>query len=251
MTPWDRRLFVRALAGAAIAFAVVVLVTAATDAGGSFADRITASLPASPLASGAGAWVTLAGTRRARELVALEVTGVSPRRARFFAWLGATLPGVLLALAVFTPRVDMGVFYPDVRMEARWTLVTSAAGTTFESDDLGVAVTPQGALLLRDIVDSRVPASSSRAHRVATSAVLAWMAGAWALALAGAERQRVKRVAGVGIASLAIALLFQLVAAQRMGLVAFVVAALAFGAAGILGAQTMERAIRGLRTARS
>lgn len=244
MTPWDRRLFLRALAGAVFAFVVVVIITAATDTGATMARRIMTSLPVAPFASGFGAYVALAGARRERELAALDVSGVAPRRARLFAWIGATLPGTLLAFSVLSARVDASVVYPQVRPESRWIIVADARGSSFSSDDLGVTITPDGSILLREAIASHGSGADDLAHRVSAALVLSAMSATWALALAGTKRGRSRRLLAQGIASLAVTLLFQLAATNHIAPALFVVVALMFAAGGTMLPQMIERALR-------
>jgi hypothetical protein len=142
VTRWDLRALVRALAATLVAFAIVWLVTAASDEGQlAVGARAGRTLPLAPLCSAVGAALALATARIRDETRALEALGRSPGETAAAAAIGGALPSLVVALAIAVmPRVDVAPFYPRATVGDTFELRDGA----FESASLGVRVTLDG-----------------------------------------------------------------------------------------------------------
>lgn len=142
MTPWDIRAMVRALGAAALGLLVVWLVTAASDEGElTVGARAGRTLPLAPLCSAVGAALALGTSRVRQESRAFEALGRSPAETGRAAALGASVPSILVALAiVMVPSVHVDAFYPRV-VQGDAFVVTGAG---FESPTLGVRIDADG-----------------------------------------------------------------------------------------------------------
>jgi hypothetical protein len=111
---FDLRVFARSLTLAALAFALALLITAATDEGGvAWLFRFARALPAAPVCAAAGAWLALRPVHARGELRALEALGASPARVRVPAVLGAGGGAVVAAIVLLrVEAVDVGAFFP-------------------------------------------------------------------------------------------------------------------------------------------
>ena len=93
MNAHDRSLAARAAAIAAIALAVAMLVTVATDEGGPWARRVGMLAALAPAAGALGAALTIRLSAARGELRALAALGVDPARAGMGAAAGGALLG--------------------------------------------------------------------------------------------------------------------------------------------------------------
>lgn len=107
-------MLIRALFASLLAWAVVVLVTAATDEGDvMWSIRFARSLPLVPFCAGIGSWVGLASARARGELRALASLGRTPWANSAGASFGGALVALAAALAlILVPKVDISGFYP-------------------------------------------------------------------------------------------------------------------------------------------
>jgi hypothetical protein len=142
-TSWHTRLFVRALFGAGLAFALLVLLTALTDEGGlTLAVRVGRTAPLMPFAAALGVGAALAPPRLRGELVAFSSLGQRPTRTVLPAIAGATLVALIVAALLAAHAIDAHGFFPIVPrgMNVTWD------GGAFVDRATGVRVLPSGEL---------------------------------------------------------------------------------------------------------
>jgi hypothetical protein len=144
VTPWDIRVWLRALGASVLGLVVVWLVTAASDEGQlTVGARAGRTLPLAPLCSAVGAALALGTARVRQESRAFEALGRSPAETGRAAALGAALPSLAVALAIaLVPSIDVAAFYP--RALRGDVFVYEPAKASFVSPTLGVRVGADG-----------------------------------------------------------------------------------------------------------
>jgi hypothetical protein len=143
VTLWHLRLFLRALAGAALAFGLILLLSALTDEGGlSLAVRLGRAAPMTPVAAALGTGAALAPPRWRGELLALSTLGQRPTRSMLPAVLGAAMVGALVGLMLVLGGIDAHGFFPVVPKSLEMTF----DGTAFVEPQSGVRILPNGEL---------------------------------------------------------------------------------------------------------
>ena len=119
MTAWDRRIAQSTLGVTVLAFAVGILVTAATDEGGvAWRERAVRTLPLLPVCAALGTFLTLRAARRRGELRVLESLGCSEWRCVAPAVLAGALGtavGVLVAVGLL--HADVAPYFPRVHAD--------------------------------------------------------------------------------------------------------------------------------------
>ncbi|MEO9233012.1 MAG: hypothetical protein ABI421_06765 [Polyangiaceae bacterium] len=209
----------RALALAALVFAVALAISAASDEGGvRFATRLGRTLPLAPICGAIAAWLTLASERAKIEALALESIGRAPALNN----AGAVFGGALFALAAaslvaFSSHIDVEAIFPSFSSAPRieWN------GNVFIDSSHGVSFAANGeAQSLPDATknaDVQMPIAAAPAHeRGGASVALAFAAIAFPLFAASAIR-RVSAAIVVAIAASAFLtfLAFDAVASSR------------------------------------
>jgi len=144
ITGWDLRVAVRALALAALAFAVAWLVTAATDEGGiGWSVRAGRTLPMAPACAALGTWLALVPARRRGEVRALEALGRATWENAFGGVAGGAVVALVAAIAMAAaPRVTVDGFFPVVARGASYVYTEGV----FVERAHGLRVEPGGAL---------------------------------------------------------------------------------------------------------
>lgn len=143
LSVWHVRLFFRALVGAALAFGLILLLSALTDEGGlSLAVRLGRAAPMTPVAAALGTGAALAPPRWRGELLALSTLGQRPTVTMLPAVLGATVVGALIALLLVTGGVDAHGFFPV----APKSLELTFDGVAFVEPQSGTRILPSGEL---------------------------------------------------------------------------------------------------------
>ncbi len=143
LSVWHVRLFFRALVGAALAFGLILLLSALTDEGGlTLAVRLGRAAPMAPVAAALGTGAALAPPRWRGELLALSTLGQRPTITMLPAVLGATLVGALIGLLLMAGGVDAHGFFPVVPKSLELTF----DGTAFVEPQTGTRILPSGEL---------------------------------------------------------------------------------------------------------
>jgi hypothetical protein len=222
VTPWDLRTFARALGGTLLGIAVVWLVTAASDEGQlTIGVRAGRTLPIAPLCSAIGAALAL-GTARVRdETRALEALGRSPGQTARAAALGASLPSLLIGLAIgLSSVVDVSGFYPRAPRGDTFVYTDGA----FISASLGVRVSEDGEPRALEgtppAVDEGLPRGARGAAALATGLAglaLALVAARAVLRVSMLDRRARRRRRGLAAVQVFACVLLTLVAFQAAG----------------------------------
>ena len=143
MTAWDRRIAQSTLGVTVLAFAVAVLLTAATDEGGvAWRERAVRTLPLLPACAALGTFLTLRAARRRGELRVLETLGCSEWRCVAPAVVSAALgtaAGVLVAVRFL--HADVAPYFPRVHTDT-----VLAEATRFLDAARGIAIAQDGTL---------------------------------------------------------------------------------------------------------
>ncbi len=143
LSVWHVRLFVRALVGAALAFGLILLLTALTDEGGlTLAVRLGRAAPMTPVAAALGTGAALAPPRWRGELLALSTLGQRPTVTMLPAVLGATVVGAAIAMLLMLGGVDAHGFFPVVPRSLELTF----DGIAFVEPQSGTRILPTGEL---------------------------------------------------------------------------------------------------------
>ncbi len=143
LSVWHVRLFVRALIGAALAFGLILLLSALTDEGGlTLAVRLGRAAPITPVAAALGTGAALAPPRWRGELLALSTLGQRPTLTMLPAVLGATVVGAVIALLLMVGGVDAHGFFPVVPRSLELTF----DGIAFVEPQSGTRILPTGEL---------------------------------------------------------------------------------------------------------
>jgi hypothetical protein len=232
MTPWDRRALVRAAAASIVAWALCVLVVAATDEGGvPWAARLGRALPTAPLAAALGAGLVLARARSRGELRALEAAGQSASRSAYGPVIGGVLPAALLSALALAAVLDISSFFPRPGSMQR---VVRADRDSFLDAAAGLRISPDGAIAREGEAASLRDIGQPQGARLAVAAAV--LGASIALALATARPPGLPRrawMAVAGLAALASLGCFQLAAVARapawLAIVPHVLVALALG----------------------
>jgi hypothetical protein len=194
---------------AGVAVLLVLLVVAATDAGGPWSLRLGMTAALAPLAGAIGALAAVRLAAARGELRALAAVGAPPARAVMGAALGGSVVGLLGTLVAASGVADLGALFPAPAAARRWIV----EGAGLHELTMGLRVGPHGALALEAprAATAALPAGTT-AFTVAAVAVAALLCPAW-LAIPGASTAR--RL-GVGTAAVGAAIVaFQAVAAGR------------------------------------
>jgi hypothetical protein len=169
MTPtaWDSRILTRAAVSAALAFALVVLVTAFTDEGGvPWGERLGRSIPVAPACAAIGTWSALASARARGEVLALASLGRSRVELAAAAAAGGALVAAAAAVAIAATPVDARVFFPRATPTPAWSWQTGA----FVDRGQGLKVGADGAPVWIERDDAQpAPAAIPRHGRAAAA----------------------------------------------------------------------------------
>lgn len=220
MTAWDARALGRALGATVVAFAVVWLVTAASDEGQlTIGARAGRTLPLAPVCSALGAALALGAGRVREETRALEALGRRPIVTASSAALGGAIPSLLVALAIFASgRVEVAGFYPRAPTGDAFTW----RGGAFESPTMGVRIVEGEARRIDEAApepeaEPGLPPGARGAAAAATAlagAALALVAARGAVEASPRERRARRRRRLVALAATAACALLTLVAFQ-------------------------------------
>lgn len=213
MNAHDRSLAARAAAIAAIALAVAMLVTVATDEGGPWARRVGMLAALAPAAGALGAALTIRLSAARGELRALAALGVDPARAGMGAAAGGALLGALGPVAALLGGGDLDALFPRPGAARRWIVDADAQG--LHEVTRGIHVSARGLLTVsapERAVEGGLATGAASLALVAL--LLAAIAGPlWVAAGEGASTWR--RALRGSIAVVAAIGSFQLVAAGR------------------------------------
>ncbi len=225
-TAWEGSIARRTFSFALAAFALALLVTAASDEGGvSLAGRLARTLPAAPLLAAAATGLVAQRSRARGEWRALASLGVAPWPIARGAVVGATLFAVLAAALTFTLPGAAAAFFPRAPFAAHFAPQLGAGGYAFVDPASGWTVLSDGALL-RGASSSAVNAISSVPAGASLSAATVLVVAGLGLsllvaaALAGVTSRSWASRVGRPVALAALVLLaFQHVAATGHGAV--------------------------------
>jgi hypothetical protein len=216
-TEWDTRAFARGALTAAVALALVGVVTAASDEGGlGWGVRAGRTLPLAPVCAAVGAWLALAPARARGDDRAMATLGRSPWQREGAAIAGGALVAFVAALAIAAvARVDVAGFYPRAEATVHWAY----DGHDFLSDDGRWKVEPDGAPVPAarerdagvEASANGVPARGRIAAALATAAL--GLALPMLVARARSKRAAIVGAAAIGFGALATILAFQAAAA--------------------------------------
>jgi hypothetical protein len=249
-TRWDSKQALRAAFVAALALALALLVTAATDEGGvPWRERVGRTLPLAPLCATVGAWAALAPVRARGDVVALEALGRPPVQIAASAVMGGALLALIAAFVVGfgIGAVDAAGFFPTATHASGWTW----DGSGFVDHEQGLRIGAEGS---PEVVLARGSSSFGAAPpygraSAAVATALAGLALPWLLAT-DSRRTRGRTLAGVGAGLAASIACFQASAAHRMpawlGIVP-ALALLAFAARRAQGQARVPSSAGGLR----
>jgi len=155
LTRWDARVVARGFGVGTLVFALMLLVTAATDEGGlGWAERLSRTLPLAPACAAVGAWGALAPARARGEILALQAVGRSPAQVAAAAVAGGALVACLAALALLSaPLADGAAFFPRAVRPSAWAwsgavFVDHARGLRVEADGTPVRMAPDATTAL-------------------------------------------------------------------------------------------------------
>ncbi len=185
MTAWERSIARRTLVSALAAFALALLVTAASDEGGvSWAERLARTLPAAPLLAAAATGLVAQHARARGEHRALASLGASPWSVARGAVAGAAVFALVAALLTALVPGAAATFFPRAPFVAHFAVAAGAAPHAFVDPGSGWTVLADGALV-RDASGfaSAGAAATAGATRGLPSGAVA--AAATALAAAG------------------------------------------------------------------
>jgi hypothetical protein len=160
MTAFDRSLFVRMVGVTGILLVGTLGVVILTDEPGSTAPMRVARVAAfTPALSVAAALLCLEQARDRGELRALAALGFSPWRAARGATLAGWLLGAVAALLLVSAWADASSLFPVLPEPHGWRL----AGTRWVEAARGVAVAPDGTLVLSSPTALRTTARTAHA----------------------------------------------------------------------------------------
>ncbi len=211
MTPYDRTLFRRALAFAAVAALLCLGVIATTDEAASTAAARLARLAAlAPALAAFGSTLALAQARARGEYIALGALGVGPLRVALGAVLAGWVAGALAVTVAALPWSDPAALFPAVTTPAAWRIT----GAALFNPASGVVVRSDGAIALGHALPLAPDVFRlQRLSAVLAIAPLAVVTPVWV----GVPARGWLRVAAVAAAAAATIVLLHAVAAARLG----------------------------------
>lgn len=208
MNAYDRSLARRAFAIGGVAAAVTLLVVAATDEGGPWAQRAGMTAAIAPIAGGLGALGAVRIAAARGELRALAAIGVERLHAVIGAVIGGAAVGLAGALVAASGRVDLAALFPRAPAARVWRV----EGAGLAELTLGLRVGPGGAItLVEPSAQASGPPAGAAAFAAAALAIAAIACPLWIAVEARAWRRAVVAIAAAGAAIAA----FQGVAAGR------------------------------------
>jgi hypothetical protein len=234
LSAWHARIFVRALAGAALAFALILLLSALTDEGGlTLAVRLGRAAPMAPVAAALGTGASLAPPRWRGELLAFATLGERPTRTMLPAVLGAALVGALVGALLLFGGIDAHGFYPVVPK----TMQLAFDGAAFVEPETGTRVLQSGELA-EPVAKVAVVAATDLPRFGAGVAALATLVSTFGLAMVTAGLglwARPWRAFAIALLVAALLAAFQASASSRVSALAALVPAFALFITALVG----------------
>jgi hypothetical protein len=223
VTAFDAWIFRRALALAAVLFAVGAAVDRLARIGATSIDAAIGVAPLGPvIAAVAVAW-TIENAVKNGAIGAIEALGVAPVRARSGAIGAGLFVGLFAASTIALPSSEVSALFPSAPRSTVWQAADGASGLRFFAASEGVAIDARGGLVAIDRVVSPDVAPIAHAApplRHAGGLALA-MATIGLCLLAAMDRKNAYFRASIAIAfSLAQIVAFIAVGAGRVGVAA-------------------------------